>query len=109
MTLQNYNLRKGKKPRRVRFTLPPPDGSAPSSRVAGVESAAKSTRPAGDEWFRTRASFSTFSSRSESTEKRPQRSHSRIVDDYATFLSKSTSVLVTSSPGVRIRIHPTGR
>ncbi|CAH1113051.1 unnamed protein product, partial [Psylliodes chrysocephalus] len=64
-----------------------------------------------------RDGFSRFSRRSESCDKRrdgscseKQRRDVGVHDDYASFLNGSTaSVLVTASPGVRNRVHPTGR
>lgn len=86
----------------MRFTLPTTDGGV----CIGGGGVASPT--AGDGWLRTRASFSKRSDahRSESSVGAyPSAADPRRAVDL-TILS---SVPVTASPGVRNRVHPTGR
>ncbi|XP_044269673.1 ankyrin repeat domain-containing protein 33B-like [Tribolium madens] len=80
--------------RRVRFALPPTD-------VAPITGGVAVASVAGDGWLRTRAPFSKRSDahRSESS-----------VGVYPTdAVVPRRDVPVTASPGVRNRVHPTGR
>ncbi|XP_015833412.1 ankyrin repeat domain-containing protein 33B isoform X2 [Tribolium castaneum] len=82
--------------RRVRFALPPTDVS-PCVGGGGVVS----PPVAGDGWLRTRAPFS----------KRSDAHRSESVGVYASdaVVDSRRAVPVTASPGVRNRVHPTGR
>ncbi|XP_072395263.1 uncharacterized protein [Diabrotica undecimpunctata] len=109
-------------PRRVRFTLPSKDGTSTSdsptapqrsSTAASRDLEAPPLRRQNHKTFSRFSDFSAFSRHTESSEKRRGvggEKQRRVHDDYASFLNRSTtSVLVTASPGVRNRVHPTGR
>ncbi|CAG9832685.1 unnamed protein product [Diabrotica balteata] len=108
-------------PRRVRFTLPSKDGTSTSdsptapqrsSTAASRDLEAPPLRRQNHKTFSRFSDFSAFSRPTENSEKRRGvggEKQRRVHDDYASFLNRSTtSVLVTASPGVRNRVHPTG-
>ncbi|XP_018569715.1 ankyrin repeat domain-containing protein 33B-like [Anoplophora glabripennis] len=106
----SYNL--PLQPRRVRFNLPSTDGDGSGRGADADGSVVVKHAPAGDGWLRTRAPFSHRSDarRSESVDKHPAgvvTKNNRVAE--FTYPGQGTSVPVTASPGVRTRIHPTGR
>ncbi|XP_063910285.1 ankyrin repeat domain-containing protein 33B-like isoform X3 [Zophobas morio] len=96
----NSNEKNNRSTRRVRFTLPAPDGATHSDDDVGGGVASPT---AGDGWLRTRAP--PFSKRSDAHRSATSDDQRRAAVDYTIV----TSVPVAVSPGTRNRVHPTGR